>query len=361
VAAYSEVIDSNQTWSGNTVISFDEDVLVVNCTLTIADGNVTVYGNLTLQTVCVITETAGDVCCFHVADQGHLIVHDSSMATIRNMQCGSATVAIYDSTIGNVESHDNSTVALVRCTTGSVQARDDSRVLTLLSMMTNVDAYCGYSSPHVTLYNSTIVHSLNATNCHLEIAHTVMATLDTWGTVTLTFDNMTVTGNWTTRGPLHWCSARGRDDLMPDYRLDWGETYAAGYFAIDLDDPLHVWALEVTHLPLVAVPTGLRSTGTFINITLRGPKMAAQETLNRIYYTDAQIAGMVVSTLRLYGYRHDSGWQQLPITGVNTTGKYVWGNLTSTGEDTFSMWFAALGEPLPAAMAPGRGRPRTLR
>lgn len=59
---------------------------------------------------------------------------------------------------------------------------------------------------------------------------------------------------------------------------------------------------------------------------------------------------MEPSTLKIYNYSSDTWWKPLSTTGVNETGKYVWGSLASTQENstcTFGVGFAKNIEPAP--------------
>lgn len=334
VVTVSDVIDSNQTWRGNTVISAGQDILVVNSTITIADGNVTVYGNLTFENARVAAKTPGSWSFFFVTEYGNLTMTNTNMT--REFCIASslnAKVEIYDSIVWDIESRNASRVRVVRSSANSTYAFDDSKQDMIIVNMTNVDVYSRYSgSPTVDMYNCT-VEFVKATNCHLNIAHTTIGQLDSHGYALLKFDNMTITGSWTHDGMLYWWT--GRSVGWGNYwSIQWGETKASGTIN-GTGTEFKIEEAEFMPNP----PTGKVYVGACMSISFKG-----NCTLHmRIYYTDQQVANVKVSTLKLYS-RSDSLWQQLSLTGVNATGKYVWGNITSE-ETTFSKCFAALGTP----------------
>jgi len=329
----ADVIYSNQTWRGNTVISPSQDVVVVDSTITVADGNVTVYGNLTFQNSHVIAETVGQASYFFVSEYGNLTLNGSTMAQeFRIVTLLNAKAEVYDSIVWDIESRNASRVRVVRSSVNSTYAFDDAIHDCILTWLAGRSVGWGnYWCPRLSFYNCTHVPIIEATNATLEVANTRIETLTTRDNVKLTFDNMTITGTWAHDGMLRWLAGRGVGWGMW-WSIQWGETKASG--TID-GTGTDVNIKEVTLLP--RPPTGKAYVGSSMNITFNGDC----NLHTRIHYTDQQVANVDISTLKLYT-RLGNGWQQLQITGVNTTGKYVWGNTTSQGT-TLSKWFAALG------------------
>jgi hypothetical protein len=365
-AGYNIVIDSDQTWTGNTVINALQDLLIRDCTLTIVDGNVTVYGNLTLENVQIIIQTASRSSYLFVSEHGNLTVHNTTIVSGPQnyyLYCSdyskvaiyesdveyqdgddiilcrdNSEVEIYDSELSNIESRNNSKVRVVRSGLNSTYAFDDSiqDFNELKIWWGRAVGWGNYWCPRLSFYNCTYIPAIEATNTTLEIAHTKIGTLQTQSNVKITFDNMTVTDNWTHNGMLYWYA--GRAIGWGNYwSIEWGETYAS---CILEGVELVIEKIERAGVPSVPIPIGKVATGNYINLTVQG-EFTAQI---RIHYTDEQVAKIKRSTLNLYSYSPDSGWEKLEITGVNTAEKYVWGNITATQE--VNMCFAALGRYL---------------
>ena len=78
---------------------------------------------------------------------------------------------------------------------------------------------------------------------------------------------------------------------------------------------------------------GLMPLGTWIDIETSDPDETMAWTIIKIYYTDEQVAtaGLDESTLRIKYYNDTDGTWEIynpPRGGVNTTGNYVWANVT---------------------------------
>jgi hypothetical protein len=182
-----------------------------------------------------------------------------------------------------------------------------------------------------------------------DIAHSTINYLQTQGYTALTFDNMTVNGEWTHNGTMVW--NRRAFDHIGNFCIEWGENSASGILD-SKDNDIIVEELEITHMPPAPIPQNLLSTEKFVNMTLHRKWEGKEIKIELyIYYTDEQVTEMVPSTLKIYSYSPESGWKPLKNTGVNETGKYVWGNITSTTEK-LSMCFAALGTPKSVEPAP---------
>jgi hypothetical protein len=343
----AEIIDSDQTWKGNTVISAFQNVLVKDCTLTIVDGNVTVYGNLTFQNATVVAHFMS-VKYGRLEGYGYLNLYNTNVAPqLRIVGLLNATVKVYDSTVWDIESRNASKVSIVHSSFEYASVFDDSTLFLedVFGMMTDVDKYRSSSPcPRIEIYNC----SLNAVRVWgegyttLNIAHSTVNYLQTQGYTELTFGNMTVNGEWTHNGTLVW--NRRAFDHIGNFFIEWGEKSASGILDSKGIDVI-VEELEITHMSPAPIPQNLLSIEKFVIMTLHRKFEGKEVEIELyIYYTDEQVTKMAPSTLKIYGYSPDSEWQQLKITGVNETGKYVWGNLTSI-QEKFSMCFAALGTP----------------
>jgi hypothetical protein len=69
--------------------------------------------------------------------------------------------------------------------------------------------------------------------------------------------------------------------------------------------------------------THVKSIAVTINASI------VDHAILKIYYTDAEVAGLEANSLRIYHYNEASGtWEAVPQQGVNATGRYVWANVT---------------------------------
>ncbi|MEM4656930.1 MAG: hypothetical protein QXX77_00740 [Candidatus Methanosuratincola sp.] len=433
-----DICDSDQTWTGNTVISASQSLLFRGCTLTVVDGNITVYGSLTLENSRIMVLSSSPSNMLTISGQGSLTLYnstiisgpseyfvcstDNSRVTVNSSRSdyqgenlawvamGSSKVQIYRSCLLSIESRDASTVEIYDSTIGSispmpieevslwshgnsivitsgsiyhgvinitgnseaivtnstvkdVECRGNSRTMVstsilghasihdnstlylngigVLGMMTDFDAYSNSFSlwPRVHIYDCSLgaVRVWGEGRSELNIAHSIINDVQTRGNVALTYNNMTVTGEWTHNGEMVWW--RREFDHIGNFCIEWGGTNASGVIVSGTAGKIE--KRDTTFgTPPAPIPPSLSGVYCYVYLSYMGEFTAQM----KIHYNDEQVATIEPSSLRLYSYTTDKGWQQLDITGVNETGKYVWGNITHEG-GMFSACFAALGSP----------------
>lgn len=383
----SEVIDSDRIWTGNYVVGELEDVLVKDCSFTVVDGNVTVYGKITLQNANIEFRAASAFGSmgFNVFDHGSLTLSNCTIAGVQisvnahnysrvmgrdnvlhNNVIGSilatdgTEVTIDGYTILHVEGRNASKIRISRSSLGNASVHDDSTMILEevvgMGIMTSVNKYAiGYSPcPRTDLY----LCSLNAVRVwgdgpfELNVAHSTINYLQTQGYTTLNIDNMTVTREWKHNGTVV-CNRRAFDHIG-NSGIEWGETIAACTVS-SASDSAHEYALTqfifkaetIREAATLSEPTppDLLPTGNFINVTFeRKYEGKVINIMLLIFYTEDQIKKIEPSTLKIYSYAPGRGWKPLNDTGVDEAGKHVWGNLSCT-QEVFSACFAALGTP----------------
>jgi parallel beta-helix repeat protein len=90
--------------------------------------------------------------------------------------------------------------------------------------------------------------------------------------------------------------------------------------------------------------------GKYIDVYV--PNYACTDQIQvRLYYTDAQVAGLVESSLRLYWWNHSTlSWVQCSNSNVNTTSNYIYADITGSSSPTLSyltgQGFGGGGNPL---------------
>ncbi|MEN3024816.1 MAG: hypothetical protein ABC611_01795 [Candidatus Methanosuratincola petrocarbonis] len=307
---YGTVSGSFQEWQGGTSILQGSDISVEGSTVTISGGNITVYGSLTIQDAII---SGGADVSILVAGNGRLKTNNSRLAPeIRLVVMDSAEAEIYGSQAFIVECRNSSKVKVIRSQVSQIRVFDDSvqYLEGLFGMMTDVDKYrTSYSPcPRTEIYNCSLrsVREWGEGSSLLSVAHSSIGFLQTRGRTEITFDNMSVVWNWTHNGSLVWL--RRQHDHIGNCMIVWGETYAGG--EIDSNGAeIVIRQLEVVDSPPAQLPPGMLSAGKFINMTLYGPKWAKKETMCFINFTGNQVAGLDLSTLKIYSYTPGSGWQ----------------------------------------------------
>ncbi len=80
--------------------------------------------------------------------------------------------------------------------------------------------------------------------------------------------------------------------------------------------------------PAAVLPTDVL-TDSFIDVSINKPDKVVWPLYVEQAYTDAEIAGVMESSLRMYYFRSaDSTWLQCSDTGVDTAGNFVWAKIT---------------------------------
>ncbi|RWX73693.1 MAG: hypothetical protein Metus_0472 [Candidatus Methanosuratincola subterraneus] len=340
------VVNSDQAWQGDIAILPDSDLLVEGCTITISGGNLTVYGNVTIQDASIVTSEEA-VACISVAGDGYIKMNNSKIAPeITLVLKDSAKAEIYDSNVFSVEGRNSSKVKIIRSQISQIRVFDDSvqYLEGLFGMMTDVDKYSSSGSPcpRMEIYNCSLrsVRIWEDGYSILSVAHSKIGFLQTRGQTRITFENMSVVSNWTHNGSVVW--NRRQFDHIGNFQIEWGESYAGGEINSSGAEVV-IRQLEVVDDPPAPLPPGLLGAGKFINMTIYGPKWAKKETMCFINFTGNQVASMDPATLKIYRYTPGLGWQQLQTTGVDLSGQYAWCNITSE-EEVFMAFLAALGK-----------------
>lgn len=103
-------------------------------------------------------------------------------------------------------------------------------------------------------------------------------------------------------------------------------TFAEIYLSLSMVEEISISLLTILDSPL---PEGVRRVGKFLNVTTTHNDLP--EAHIRIYYSESELAeeDMDERNLRMYFLKDPaSGWQICSAQGVNTTGNYVWANIT---------------------------------
>lgn len=139
----------------------------------------------------------------------------------------------------------------------------------------------------------------------LSVAHSSIGFLQTRGRTEITFDNMSVVWNWTHNGSLVWL--RRQHDHIGNCMIVWGETYAGG--EIDSNGAeIVIRQLEVVDSPCAIAAGHAQRREIHKHDSLRS-QVAKKETMCFINFTGNQVAGLDLSTLKIYSYTPGSGWQ----------------------------------------------------